>query len=175
MTELRQREPRDECPAFLVFVRRKACCACGAPAPSQAAHVRMGCREWEKRPTGIGEKPSDRWCVPLCSDCHLDVPDAQHRVGERKFWARVGKDPFEIAARLWAQFWRRRDRSPEERDAVVARAARIKRRRKRLKNDTGSRSSVFPKRPSPVKRIAGSKIQSANRWPPKGSRPFRSS
>ena len=101
---VRQRQPRIECPAFLAFVRRHACCACGRAAPSQAAHIRMGCREIGKRPTGIAEKPSDRWAVPLCAGCHLDAPDAQHRVGESVFWARVGLNPFELAENLYAEF-----------------------------------------------------------------------
>lgn len=104
MSELRQRDPRVQCPAFLAFVRRCPCCACPAPAPSQAAHIRMGNPAIGKRNAGIGEKPSDRWAVPLCADCHLDAPDAQHKVGERKFWERVGVDPFALAAQLYAQF-----------------------------------------------------------------------
>ena len=124
---VRQREPRVECPAFLAFVRRKPCCACGAPPPSQAAHIRFGNLELGKRPTGIAEKPSDRWAVPLCADCHLDTPGAQHNIGEKKFWARVGIDPFALASKLYAQFERRAQRSPEQREKVVRRATRIKR------------------------------------------------
>jgi hypothetical protein len=96
---LRQRDPRVECPAFLAFVRLHGCCACSAPA-----HIRTACPEIGKRSVGIGERPSDKWAVPLCADCHLDAPDAQHRVGERKFWARVGIDPFVLAGDLWAEF-----------------------------------------------------------------------
>ena len=104
MAELRQREPRVQRPAFLAFVRRRPCCACGAPAPSQAAHVRMSDAATGNVNPGVGAKPDDRRCVPLCASCHLDAPDAQHRVGERRFWARVALNPYEIAARLYAQF-----------------------------------------------------------------------
>lgn len=128
-----QRQPREECPAFLVFVRRKPCAACGAPAPSQAAHLRLGNLEVSKRNTGIGEKPSDRWCTPLCADCHLDAPDAQHRVGERNFWARVGIDPFKLAMDLYAQFERRQARPPEKRAEVVRRAKRAANSRSKLR------------------------------------------
>lgn len=103
MTELRQREPRVKCPAFLAFVRREPCCACGA-SPSQAAHVRMGCPAIGKRNAGIGEKPSDRWCVPLCRWCHLDSHQSQHNVGERVFWRNARLDPFELATKLWQRF-----------------------------------------------------------------------
>lgn len=106
MTALRQRDPRIKCPAFLAFVRRRPCCVCGAPPPSQAAHIRFGNPDLGKRSAGIGEKPSDRWCTPLCADCHLDAPDAQHRVGERNFWARVKINPFRMALDLYEQFER---------------------------------------------------------------------
>lgn len=125
-----QRQPRVECPAFLAFVRRKPCCACGKAAPSQAAHLRMtDAAHHEKRHVGIAEKPSDRWCNPLCVECHLDAPEAQHKIGEKKFWAKVGIDPFANATKLWVQFMRRRTRSPQRRERVVKRAKRIKRRR----------------------------------------------
>lgn len=136
-----QRQPRVECPAFLAFVRRKPCCACGAPAPSQAAHIRMSSIAMGKRSTGIGEKPSDRWCTPLCADCHLDSPEAQHRVGEQKFWYRVGIDPCSLASVLYAQFERQSKRSPEQRERVVRRAKRVA--RIRVKRKWASRP--FPK------------------------------
>lgn len=107
---LRQREPRVECAAYLAFVRQKPCCVCAAPAPSQAAHIRMGCEKIGKRSTGIGEKPSDRWAVPLCSDCHLDAPGAQHRIGEFPFWFGAGINPFEFAMELYAEFEQERAR-----------------------------------------------------------------
>jgi hypothetical protein len=102
---LRQRQPRVECPTFLAFVRRRACCACGHAAPSQAAHIRfIDPRYPQKRAVGIGEKPSDCWCAPLCAGCHLDDPDAQHNAGEPVFWSRVGIDPFALAISLCAEF-----------------------------------------------------------------------
>lgn len=125
----RQRQPRIENAAFLAFVRRKSCCVCGEPAPSQAAHIRFGNLEIGKRPTGIGEKPSDRWAVPLCADCHLNTPGAQHNIGEKKFWARAGIDPFALAAKLYAQFERQTQRAPEQRELVIKRARRMKRKR----------------------------------------------
>ena len=106
MTALRQREPRKSNAAFLAFVRRQRCCACGEFPPVQAAHVRMASPECGKRATGIGERPDDRWSVPLCARCHLDGPDALHKVGEERFWKRAGVDPFALAAALYEEFRR---------------------------------------------------------------------
>jgi len=104
MTELRQRTPRVRDEAFLRYVRTLPCTACGHAPPSQAAHIRFSDAATGNLNPGVGAKPSDSRAVPLCSGCHLDDNDAQHRVGERKFWARVGKNPYEIAASLYATF-----------------------------------------------------------------------
>jgi hypothetical protein len=112
MTELRQRQPRVEDRAFLAFVRRQRCRGCGVFPPVQAAHLRRACPERGKRETGAGEKPDDRWSVPLCSTCHLDGPGALHKVEEERFFARIGVDPFLVAAALFAEFVRADGRKP---------------------------------------------------------------
>lgn len=174
MSEVRLRDPRVECPAFLAFVRRHACCACGAPAPSQAAHLRMGNLEIGKRPTGIAEKPSDRWATPLCQSCHLDAPDAQHNIGEPAFWRRVGIDPFNLATNLYAQFERRRNRSAGQRDAVVARAVRMKRRRAKKAAHRETHKSILKKVKRPQRSATTSDSRSKLRGPKRKwpSRPF---
>jgi hypothetical protein len=106
MPELRQRDPRVEDKPFLAFLRRQRCCACGAPPPVQAAHIRMGSIAHGKRPTGGGERPSDRWAVSLCVACHMDGPEAQHRIGEARFWRTQNLNPFAIAIRLYEEFKR---------------------------------------------------------------------
>lgn len=68
----------------------------------------MASVEHGKRSTGIGERPDDRWCVPLCPGCHLDDDRAQHKIGEQVFWAETDLDPFEIAEGLWLEFNRRK-------------------------------------------------------------------
>lgn len=98
---LRQREPRQRNEAFLKFVRAHPCCVCFAPAPSQAAHIRMGSIDHGKRQTGVGERPSDCWSVPLCARCHLYD---QHCTGERLYWRWTGIDPIALAQRLYAEF-----------------------------------------------------------------------
>ena len=139
---VRQRQPRVECPAFLDFVRGHPCCACGKAPRSQAAHIRMGNLDIGKRPTGIAEKPSDRWTVPLCDRCHLNDNEAQHVVGEKAFWNRLGLDPFKIAADLYAVF---EASAPK----VVKRQA--------------------PRAAKPKPKCPSRPIQSANRWPPRGT------
>ena len=107
MTQLRQRQPRVECPGFLAFVRTRPCCACGATRRTQAAHVRFGSAIYAKRATGGAEKPSDIWAVPLCGPllgitlgCHA----IQHSMNERQFWLQRGIDPLWVASKLWARF-----------------------------------------------------------------------
>src|SRR6201987_5341848 len=75
----------------LAFVRQLACVACGRAAPSEAAHVRSG------SDGGAGMKPSDRYCVSLCTSCH----ELQHRFGELTFWSVLRIDPLNVALRLW--------------------------------------------------------------------------
>lgn len=100
---LRQRQPRVTDKGFISSLHEQKCCVCGR-SPVQAAHIRMGCPERGKRHIGMGEKPDDRWAVPLCAGCHLDDRQAQHKGGERQFWERVGIDPFAVAERLYSEF-----------------------------------------------------------------------
>ena len=61
--------------AHRAWVRRHACCGCGASAPIEAAHVRTG------TDGGMGIKPSDWWVISLCKSCHVE----QHNIGEESF------------------------------------------------------------------------------------------
>ena len=85
---------------YLAFLRRQPCVCCGAPAHSDAAHIRMANRERGKSATGMQVKPSDRFAVPLNRACH----SVQHSGSEARFWSERGLDPFEIADRLYAQY-----------------------------------------------------------------------
>lgn len=122
---LRQRDVSVECPAFLDFVRGKPCCACGEPPRSQAAHLKLGNPEIGK---GHNSR-SDRWMTPLCSECHLDGPKAQHKVGERKFWRAAGVDPFAVADACWREFCAETGRDVDAGDAIKARSDKLARRR----------------------------------------------
>jgi hypothetical protein len=97
---VRQREPRQENAQYLAHVRTLGCLICGAKA--EPAHIRMGCIEASKNPTGGGEKSSDKWALPVCREHH----DEQHDAGsEILFWRKYKLDPFAIAMRLWTA-WR---------------------------------------------------------------------
>lgn len=88
-----KRQPNPKRAALhLAFVRDIGIClACGISGPTQAAHVRRG------TDGGTGTKPSDKYAVPLCPECHV----RQHRVGEVTFWGELGVDPLDVACRLW--------------------------------------------------------------------------
>lgn len=67
-------------PAHRAWVRGHACSACGSMTAIECAHVRDG------TDGGMGLKPSDRWTISLCRDCHSE----QHRIGEEPFGRKHG-------------------------------------------------------------------------------------
>lgn len=67
----------------LKFIRSLPCCSCNAISNIQAAHIRKGVPKEDKG--GMGLKPSDKWTVPLCAECH----NLQHTVGEISFWGNI--------------------------------------------------------------------------------------
>lgn len=160
MTELRQRQPRIECPAFLAFVRTRPCCACGITGRSQAAHIRTGDAAYGKRDTGAREKPSDMWAVPLCGPdlgrslpgCHAE----QHSMNEMEFWTRYRLDPFAVAAQLWARY------TAEHPQAAANALSKSKVRKHR----PGQKRAKSARRPARNAKIASR----PNSWPAKGTR-----
>lgn len=74
-------------PAHRAWVRGHACSACGSMTAIECAHVRSGTGG------GTGFKPSDRWTISLCKDCHA----RQHQVGEAAFEAERGLDMKRLA------------------------------------------------------------------------------
>ena len=96
MTELRQRMPRIKDNKHLDYIRSLPCCICGG-IDTEAAHIRTASLEHGKSHTGMAEKPSDKWSVPLCNRHHRE----QHDFGnELKWWASKGIDPFLLAIGL---------------------------------------------------------------------------
>jgi hypothetical protein len=87
------RQPRQRDDAHLAYIRQQRCCICGDNLTVQAAHLRVGSINDGKRDTGMGEKSSDKWVLPLCVTHHRE----QHRMNEREFWASYGIDPFALA------------------------------------------------------------------------------
>jgi hypothetical protein len=91
--ELRQRQPRERDHVYLRFIRAQPCCICGDNTAVEAAHLRVGSINDDKRETGGGERPSDKWALPLCGKHHRE----QHSMNEMLFWTRYGIDPFALA------------------------------------------------------------------------------
>lgn len=114
MSSLRHRDPRERDRAYLGWVARLPCLACMVHGTVnwgvQVAHVRAASLEHDKRYTGKGEKPSDRWVLPLCQPHHTGdrrrAPVAQHDMDELEFWALFGIEPFSLCIELRACFER---------------------------------------------------------------------
>jgi hypothetical protein len=93
---IRRRRPRQESRDHLAFIRTLPCLICGS-RKVEAAHIRARSPAYGKRGVGAGEKPDDKFTVPLCVDHHQQ----QHAVNEMTFWTLVGIDPFAIALSLF--------------------------------------------------------------------------
>lgn len=93
-----KRSSRYRSQAHLAHVRRHSCVVCDSECNIQAAHLRLGSG------AGMGQKPHDYLCTPLCHLCH----DKQHK-GEETFWREAGKDPQAIIEALIATSPKRRE------------------------------------------------------------------
>lgn len=94
-----QRRPRRHDENHLDKVRKLPCLVCEDPNRTEAAHLRVGNLHYGKRPTGAGEKPDDRWTLPLCGDHHRE----QHARGDEiEWWKSKGINPFVVAALLFS-------------------------------------------------------------------------
>ena len=101
------RSPRQIDKLYLETVRRLPCVICGfwdEEYPCHAAHIRYADDHACKPITGMGQKPDDRWTLPLCPDrfdhkgCHM----RQHSYGdERAWWREQRLDPIRICQELW--------------------------------------------------------------------------
>ncbi|UFS77184.1 hypothetical protein LPB73_07350 [Tardiphaga sp. 37S4] len=101
MTELRQRDPRQEDAKHLAFVRTQPCCLPFCNREAEPAHLRMENLAIGKEMTGTREKPHDKYTVPLCPYHHRLGVDCQHNSNEREWWEMRGINPWAIAASLW--------------------------------------------------------------------------
>jgi len=61
--------------AYMGRIKELACGVCGAPAPSEAHHVRTG--------QGMSQRAGNYCTVPLCVHCHRG-PNGLH--GNRSLW-----------------------------------------------------------------------------------------
>lgn len=136
---LRQRSPRVHDAAHLKFVRSQPCSVCGSTRQVEAAHIRFACLAIGKESTGLQEKPSDCWTVSLCAYHHRTGIMAQHNIGEEAFWIMHGRNPFEIAERLWIES------GGSDRALIPKSAPRPKTSRPR--KPPGLRRKIMPGRP----------------------------
>lgn len=93
---LRQRQPRERDERHLDLIRSLPCAICADDIGTEAAHIRVGSLAHGKDPTGMQEKSSDKWAVPLCNRHHHE----QHTMNEMAFWKKYEIDPFMLALTL---------------------------------------------------------------------------
>lgn len=97
----RSKRPRQEMREHLKFIRGLRCLLCQSRnwLAIQAAHIRTASPAYAKRHTGMQEKSSDCWTLPLCAAHHAE----QHQGNELTFWEHYGiRDPFAVALALFA-------------------------------------------------------------------------
>lgn len=93
----RHKRPRQEMRDHLKFIRSLPCLICGTRRNVQAAHIRSASPAYGKRSTGAGEKPDDKFTLPLCAHHH----QSQHCLSEMYFWKSHHIDPFAVALALY--------------------------------------------------------------------------
>jgi hypothetical protein len=92
---------------FYDFVAKQPCLRCGRYGV-QIAHIESIISPKTGLPMQRSHKTLAAWgCLPLCSWCHNDAPDAIGKVGEEAFFLAMGKSAswrFQYVASLLAQF-----------------------------------------------------------------------
>lgn len=81
--------------AHLDLIRKLPCTHCLAVGKCEAHHLKAGTNE-----RGMGLRSTDRWAVPLCHDCHMEL-EAMGSRNEAKWFDLVGVVPVELASALW--------------------------------------------------------------------------
>lgn len=88
--------PRVHNKPHLDFIRALPCVICLNDQATQACHVRLNDSRYLKV-TGGGEKPADKWVIPMCERHHSE----QTHMGEGpRFWEHYGFDPHALALML---------------------------------------------------------------------------
>jgi hypothetical protein len=93
----KKKRPREHNEDHLKFIRQLPCLISGLRG-CDAAHIRYPDPRFAKLHTAMGQKPHDKWTVPLHRSIHMD----QHEHNEREWWESKGLDPVVIAAALYA-------------------------------------------------------------------------
>lgn len=109
---MQQRRPRVKDEKYLAWIRSYSCLLCENNVEVEACHVRLEDPLVDKRETGMGEKPDDRWTLPLCGYHHRD----QHRGGEQQFWNRHRVNPISACLALQVAY---RDDNREAADRII--------------------------------------------------------
>lgn len=92
-----KKRPRDKAAAHLAWVATLPSLVPGK-GRVDPAHIRFADARYGKPATGMGEKPDDKWVVPMARSEH----DRQHSMNEQDYWALVGIDPLHVSLLLWA-------------------------------------------------------------------------
>ena len=93
-----KKRPRITSASHLAFIQSLPCLATGIRNDIEAAHIRYGDPRYGKREVGKGEKPDDKYTVPL----HWREHRLQHESGESWYWKAAGIDPVAVAIALWS-------------------------------------------------------------------------
>ena len=81
--------------AYLSFIHELPCLI-ELVTPVEAAHLSTANRLYGHTGRGKGSKVSDRWCLPLCMEKHIE----QHQHNEMLFWSVNGINPHLAALTL---------------------------------------------------------------------------
>lgn len=97
-----KKRPRQTAGKHLAWIRTLPCLISGRRSGGvEAAHIRYRDPVFGKPGTAHGQKPDDRWTIPLHANYHRLDHDAQHDSNEREWWVKKGIDPVAVASALW--------------------------------------------------------------------------
>ncbi len=106
-TDRRQfRQPRVKDGDYAAWLHENEipCVVSGMHVDIECAHIRFSSVRHGKRATGMQERPSDCWQVPLIAGLHRLWSESQHNSNEREWWKAHNIDPLVVAALLYAHF-----------------------------------------------------------------------
>ncbi len=77
----------------------------------------------------MGEKPDDKWALPMCRSCHMK----QHGMNEREFYRERRILPLLLAQKLYSEYGGtggavRHKKKPRQRTTIVPKGLNVKRR-----------------------------------------------
>lgn len=108
------RRPRIKDERHLRVIRRLPCVVSGQQ-PCECCHIRFADRRFNKRETGLGERPDDMWVLPMIRDCHID----QHSGNEQEFWKSKDIDATALAKVLYGVWQNPGVRCASDAEAVM--------------------------------------------------------